>query len=158
MDKRRFFSRLYFVLLTCLLILPCSKDVSGADWMPYFKGDNLSYFYDAQGISFLPNNIIRVWTKCIPKSEEDRVQYIHNIRKMAPNISDNWSSSQVLYEINCKNRTFTVIQVYEYDTEDNVITIASIKGPPISDISPDTMMEDLYKIVCPKKDPKKKGR
>ncbi len=52
MDKRKFLSKLYIVLLTSLLILPCSKDVNGADWIWFDTGlNNSSFFYDADILS-----------------------------------------------------------------------------------------------------------
>ena len=108
------------VLLTCLLILPCPKDVNSAEWKQHFKGCGLLYFNDAKSIILLPNNIIRVWTKYIPQSEEDRVKHIQDTREIVqtmPENWDNWASTQVLYDINCKNRTFKTLEFSHYATE-----------------------------------------
>lgn len=74
MDQRRFFSKLYFGLLAFLLILPCSMDVHGADWIRYVKGDSgKEFFYDVQNINYLPNNSVQVSVKMIPGDEESRL-------------------------------------------------------------------------------------
>jgi hypothetical protein len=159
MDKRRFFSKLYIVLLTCLLILPCSKDANGADWTWFGKGQNsfLLFFYDSESINFLSNNIIRVWVKIIPESEEDRVRYIQDTRKEDQTIPDNWGFSTSLFEINCKNKTYTCIQSTTYSIKNELIK-SDIAKYPYKEITPETIMETLSKIVCAKKDLKKERR
>jgi hypothetical protein len=158
MDKRRFFSMLYFVLLTCLLILPCPKDVSGADWEPYTTGQGIIFFYDADNIIYLPNNIIRAWVLMIAESEESRLRYLMNERKAGRGLPDNWGHLVTLYEINCKNKTYAVIQSTSYSTKKELIQNETIEHPSHEYMPPGTMSEELYKNICIEKDSKKKGR
>src|SRR5512136_165342 len=121
MDKRRFFARLYFVLLTCLLILPCTKDVSGAEWKIFSTAaDDTVYFYDGQSIIYLPNNSVRVFVKQVSENEQSRVKAIASMRKKAPTFPDNWSFSEYLYQINCSDRTGRVFKATLYDTKNEI--------------------------------------
>ena len=156
MGKRRFFSTLYFVLLTCLLILPCSKDVGGADWISYYESNGLLFFYDAENISFLRHNINQIWIASIPESEEVRVKYIQNERKAGATIPENWGFLTSLYEINCRNKTSTLLESKNYNIKDELIDTHTVKHPSPTNISPGTMMEELYKNVCRKAE-KRKG-
>jgi hypothetical protein len=153
MNKRRFLSKFYFVLFTCLLILPCSKDVNGADWRLYFKGTgDVLFFYEADSINVLSNNIIRVLTKGIPQDEEGRMREITYRRNKGVTVPDDWSYTIDLWEINCKNRTSKILNVTSYTTNNEVISSTALsKHPSLEYISPDTMMEFLLKAVCTKK-------
>ena len=156
-DMRNTFG-VIIVLLTCLLILPCSQDVNGAEWKLYWEGESLLFFYDADSINFLPNNIRRVWVQIIPNSEQDRVGHIQHMRKTGRTIPDNWGFTRTLMEFDCENRTSAILSFRLYSTKDE-----SIKGETFTDhsflyIEPETQKEALYRIVCAEKDTKKKGR
>ena len=153
MDKRRFFSKLYLGLLTFLLILPCSMDVNGADWMRYGKGaSGKEFFYDIQSINYLPHNSVQVSVKMIPGDEESRLREITEWRKGYAAFPDNLSYSTFLYEINCKDRTFKVLQGATYNTNNEIIIATTIEHPLVEYISPESMMEGLYNRVCVKHD------
>jgi len=141
------------VLLTCLLILPCSKDVNGADWIRYGKGESGNeLFYDIQSINYLPRNSVQVLVKMIPEDEESRVREIAEWRKGYSAFPDNFSYSTFLYEINCKDRTYKVLQGATYNTKNEIIIATTIEHPVLDNISPGSMMEGLYKIVCVEKE------
>jgi hypothetical protein len=146
------------VLLTCLLILPCSKDVNGADWIWYGKSNGLLLFYDTENITFLRHNINQVWTASIPESEKGRVRHIQNERNAGLAMPENWGFLKALYEIDCKNKTCTLLESTYYNTKDELIDRRTVKHPSPTHISPGTMIEELYKNVCGKKDTKEKER
>jgi hypothetical protein len=152
MDKRRFLSKCYFVLLTCLLILPCSKDANGAVWKWYGKGAHGTfYFYDVESINYLPQNFVRVFVKSIPGDEASREREIAEWRKTIPTIPDNWSYTIYLYEVNCKDRTFKALQGTAYNTKDEVIISSiAIEDSNHIHITPESMMEKLSGTVCVK--------
>jgi hypothetical protein len=145
------------VLLTCLLILPCSKDVNGADWISYGKSNSLLLFYNAENITFQRHNINQVWTASIPESEEVRVRYIQNQRKAGLAMPENWGFLTSLYEINCKDKTSTLLESKVYNINDKVISTDTVKHPSPTHISPETMMGELYKNVCRKTEKRKGG-
>ncbi|MGO9137192.1 MAG: surface-adhesin E family protein [Syntrophales bacterium] len=149
MDKHRFFSKLYFVVLAFLLILPCSMNVHGADWIRYGKGDSgKEFFYDAQNINYPPHNSVQVSVKMIPGDEESRLREITEWRKGYPAFPNNFSYSTFLYEINCRDIIFKVTQGATYNTNNEIIIATTIEHPPLEDISTGSMMEGLYNRVC----------
>ncbi len=140
------------VLLTCLLILPCSKDVNGADWIRYGRGESgTEYFYDVQSINYLPHNSVQVFVKMIQEDEESRAREIAEWRKGYPAFPDNFSYSTFLYEINCKDRTFKTLQGTGYNIKDEVIISSiAIEDSNHIYITPESMMEKLSGTVCVK--------
>jgi hypothetical protein len=156
MDKRGFFSKLYFVLLACLLLLPCSTDVQGADWLRYGKGKSgKEFFYDAQNINYLSRNSLQVSVKMTPGDEESRLREISEWRKGYAAFPDNFSYSTFLYEINCRDRTFKVLQGATYNTNNEIVIATTIEHPLLEFIPPESMMEGLSNRVCVKRDLKK---
>jgi len=121
-------------------------------WISYGKSNGLLFFYDAENMSFLRHNINRVWIASIPESEEDRVRHIQNERNAGLAMPENWGFLTALYEINCKNKTFTLLESADYNIKDELIGTHTVKEPSPTHIAPETMMEELYKNVCRKKD------
>jgi hypothetical protein len=145
------------ILLTSLLILPCSEEVNGADWIWYGKSNGLLFFYDTEDITFLRHNINKVWIANIPESEENRVRHIQNQRKAGLAAPEDWGFLKALYEINCRDKTCTLLESRDYNIKDELIDKHTVKDPSPTHILPKTMMEELYKNVCGKKDTKEKG-
>ncbi|MGZ3635041.1 MAG: surface-adhesin E family protein [Syntrophales bacterium] len=158
MDKRIFFSRLYFVLLACSLILPCSKNANGEKWKFYSQGGGFYCFYDAETINYLPNNSVQVFVKVMSEDKQSRTRWITEMRKDDPTYPDNWSYFTALTEVNCKNRTQTLLQLKNYNTTNELINSKKIEHPNPDYISSDSTAEALYKIVCTKQESKKEGQ
>jgi hypothetical protein len=148
MDKRRFFSKFYFVLLICLLILPCSKYADGARWVFYGASQVEINYYDADSVTPLPNNIIRVWVKHIP---QDAAIPLKLPNAFLFNIPENCPHSIALYEINCTNSTFDVLALTEYNDKGEV-TYSEASPIGYTNIAPDSVGNSLKKIVCQIKD------
>jgi len=145
------------VLLTCLLILPCSKEVNGADWIWYGKSNGLLFFYDAEDTTFLRHNINQVWIASIPESEQERVRHIQNEKNTGLAMRENWGFLKALYEINCKNKTSTLLESRDYNIKDELIGTHIVAHPSPTRISPETMMEELYKNICRKTEKRENG-
>jgi len=160
MDDRKLFSKFYFAVLICLLIVPCSaKTVNGEDWKLYFEGDNgMLFYYDASSIKFLTPNVVHVWMKNFPPNEEVRLNYIQTLRKKEPTFPDNIKYTAALVEINCKSKTFTSLQVTAYGVQGDVVISETIQEPPIEIAPADSMVAALYKVACAKKEVKKKKK
>jgi len=153
MDKRRFFSKFYFVLLTCLLMLSCSKDVNSADWTYCCKSQETKYYYDAESINFLPKNIIRVWMITIPRSGDERLSSIPERRKSYPAA---WSYEKALLEINCIDNTWSILALTLYNDKDKVIQSTKSPKPYPEYAEPDSTPDLINKTICSLKDSKKK--
>jgi len=137
---------------------PCfSNDAHGEDWKLYFEGDNgMLFYYDASSIKFLTPNIVHVWMKNFPPTEEVRLNYIQAMRKKEPTFPDNVKYTAALVEINCKSKTFTSLQVTAYSVQDEVVISETIKDPPVEIVQAESMIDTLYKVVCAKRVFKKK--
>ena len=158
MDKRRFFSRLYFVLLACFVILPCSNNANGEKWKFYSQEGGFYCFYDEESINYLPNNSIQLFVKVTSEDKQSRTRWITEMQKDDPTYSDNWSHFTALTEVNCKNRTQTLLQLNNYSTTNALISSRKIEHPNPDHISPGSTAEALYKIVCAKKESKREGQ
>ncbi len=160
MDNRKLFSRFYFVVLICLLIVPCSaKSVHGEEWEIYFEADNgMLFYYDVASIKFLTPNIVHVWIKNFPPNEEARLNYIQTLRKKEPTFPDNIKYTAALVEINCKSKTFTSLQVTAYSIQDEVVISETMQDPPIEIVPAESMMNALQRAVCAKREVKKKKK
>jgi hypothetical protein len=87
-----------------------------------------------------------------PEDEGGRARAITEWRKRYPTFPDDLSYSTFLYEINCKDRTFTVLQWIIYNAKNEIINATPIEHPLLDYISSESMMEGLYKVVCVRKD------
>jgi len=141
MDKRRLFSTLYIVFFVSLFILLCvSKKVISADWTFIGQAENNdSWYYDADNINFLPNNIIRVWAKHIP-NEDAALRYAYSL---------------LLYEVNCKDNTLTILAVMDYNDDDELIYSVQPAKPAPDYIVSDSIGYIFHKTICSLKDLKK---
>jgi len=99
-----------------------------------------------------------MWTKSTPTSEEGRAKEVMNLRTVDPTIPYNYSYSTILYEINCKDRTFKALYVATYNTEHKILSSTYMTNRSLARILPESMMDELSKIVCVKKDLKKEKR
>ena len=158
MDTKGFLLKFYVAVLICLLLSPCfSSNAHGENWKLYFEGDNgMSFYYDAESIKFLAPEIIHVWIKNYPPNEEVRLNYIRTLRKKEPTLPDDVRYSTALAEIHCKHKTYTCLQVKAYSVQDEAVISATMEQPSSETISRDSMMSALQKVVCAKKDVKKK--
>ncbi|MGO9139347.1 MAG: surface-adhesin E family protein [Syntrophales bacterium] len=152
---RNVFRGIIILLLTCLPILPCPKDVGGAEWIRYATGGGVLRLYDAESINYLPNNSVRVFVKMIPEDEEIRLKMIADFRKIDPTL-DNFRQLRSLYEINCKDRTYKSVQIIFYNKEERAIGKLTDEEASVTYISPESTEELLYEKMCVKKDTTKK--
>lgn len=141
MDKHRFFSMLYIVFFISMFVsLYISKDVISADWTFVGKAkNNGSWYYDAESISFLPNNIIQVWAKHIPNEAATR-RYVYSL---------------TLWEVNCKDNTLNILAVMAYNDKDEAIYSEKAPKPNPDYIVPASIGYVMQKTVCSLEDLKK---
>jgi hypothetical protein len=97
--------------------------------------EHCPFFYDSESITKISDNVIQVWTKTPREGEGDDLN---------------------LYQIDCKKRMFVELDYYEKGKWENAhfnpSPETSWKG-----VKPESFIEDLYYIICNKKDQKRKG-
>jgi hypothetical protein len=159
MDKRRSFSKAYIVFFISLFVLLCaSKDVLGADWTSIEKMKEASWYYDAESMRFLRNNIILVWAKIVPDVEDARVRQLKRRKKEQIAVERNYLYSLILNEINCEDKTTKILQIIEYNNKGEVIKIQYISNRVLQYNVPGSIEDRFQKTVCSLKDSKKKKR
>ncbi len=128
--------------------------VQGAEWV-YFSGDSLNNvrFYDRETLTKLPNGIIKVWDKK-EYSKEGRSQYIQALFSGALDAKryEKLSHTLSFSEINCATRQEKLMTITNYSSEGLVLDSATSKLQPSegwNPITPESIGEALYKVVCP---------
>ena len=158
MDKRRFFSKPYIVFFIILFVLLCiSKDVIGANWKFVGQTEEFSWYYDAESINLLQNDI-RVLVKYIPNDEDARLRYLESRQKKQIGLPDNYSHSLFLYEVNCEDKTIKTLIITEYTNEEEIIKSENMSNPAPIYTVPGSIGYKIQKTICSLKDSKKKRR
>ena len=115
------------ILLVVGLIIS-SANVWGADWKEFGEANTGVFYYDSAGISTTPEGFVRVW--------------IHNLTKRETNLA----------EFKCKERSYHVLDVIQYDEARGIKSRETYYDSPTPNwyaISPKSVPERLYEIVCP---------
>ena len=125
-------------------------EVRGADWK-YFSagGDGTFYWYDAQGVTYQSNRIIRVWIKKVKAHEiMDMVKSgakitAYELEQMT--LERDYERS--LIEIDCVEKTFNHLQKLNYDPK-GVLKSGESKPGARKSIQKNSNAERLYQAVC----------
>jgi len=143
---------------------PESKN--GACWVSIGGSKDMTWYYDAERIKFLPNNIIRVWVKTSPNDEDARLKVLERNEKRARKFGipydeakyANYAYTTTLYAINCKDNTQDILASSDYNDESETISsVKVVKKDPVY-VIPDFIAEFLNKTICSLKDSKKKSK
>jgi hypothetical protein len=155
-------------------------EVWGVDWTYYadtgIKGD--VYYYDKESITSLPEGVVRVRERVIKdedlkKAFEEKKGAVQKFieRRVSGKKAISKEESEQIYEecqkeflrdlviagkriqieLKCGDKMFRLISGVEYDEKGNAIR--GISGSPSEwlQIIPETPIENLHKILCPKK-------
>jgi hypothetical protein len=134
--------KLRIAILVFGLIIISIGDVYGADWKLYEYNEKFLAYYDAQSITRLSKNIVRIWLK--RNYTEKGVMYmVGNLGKKYENLS----YSIILNEINCIEKMFRLKSRIDYDNKGGVIYSSSF---PLewNFIIPGSIGETLYEEIC----------
>jgi hypothetical protein len=154
---------LYLILICLIFLIGVDKRANGAAWFPYASSNEGSFEFDLESLISSAPNVIKVWTK-----EKLDPQYQAKILKkgydegghpqagsiVAKQYIEKYKFSKKYWEIDCKDRTSKILQIHDYDKNDEIFhsTDALFLGIAKStSIVPETIMEALYKMVCPSK-------
>ena len=91
-------------------------------------------------------------------AEKERIRHIQNEKNAGLAMPENWGFLKTLYEINCKNKTSTLLESRSYNIKDVLIGTHIATNPSPTHISPKTMMEELYKNICRKTENRENGK
>jgi hypothetical protein len=102
-------------------------EARAAEWKEFAEATTGVFQYDAASISSTPEGFVRVW--------------IHNVTEQKTN----------LVELNCKERTYHVLDVIQYDEANRIKSRETYYDNPTHNwygISAKSVPESLYEIVC----------
>jgi len=135
------------ISVVCLLMLSYTA-VNGAEWVYYGESVNGQRHYDKESISSV-KGIIKVWSKTI-YSEKGKQKYIEEakIDGSYKKRYEDLSYATMLYVFKCDTREYDFTFGVGWDSEGSQIDTISIPSISYRPISPETVTETLYKIVC----------
>ncbi len=125
-------------------------EVWGADWKYFSMTQNGTFFwYDTQGVTYHPNEVIRVWIKVVIADN-----ILEKIKKSGAKLTESELDQMVserdyeksLIEINCVKKTYGCLERYKYDSR-GFIKSGALEFA-IEDIQPNSVAETLYKTLC----------
>ncbi len=126
--------------------------VNGADWKFYAKTVNrdIKYYYSPESINHRSKNIVSVWIKILPVSEEIKNKTIQKREKLRLTIEgyENYEYSLRLKEINCGAKMHSILSYVDYDKKLSVLDSFYYNSPEWAPIVPDSGGESLYRLVC----------
>jgi hypothetical protein len=125
-------------------------EVWGADWKYFASGaDRTFWWYDAQGVTFLPNRVVQVWVK---KVKADEIRHIVKTGAKLTlyeieQITSEKDYERILMEIDCVKKTAYERQKLNYDSK-GVLKSGESKPGSKKSIPKDSVAERLYNVVC----------
>ena len=134
--------KLRIAILAFGLIIISIGEVYGADWKLYGFGDDHLDYYDTQGITRPPKNIVRVWIRW-DYTEKGVMDTVEKFWKKYENLDH----LKYLREINCVEKMIRYLSATYYDNKGKVIHSLS-SSPERHFIIPESMGENLYKEIC----------
>ncbi len=130
------------VILVGLFILTYAE-VWGADWKSYGRNDFGEYYYDAESVNHLPNNIVSVWTKEI-SSQKSIVDMVNRLGIVYSDLG----YINTLWKVYCVGRKFRAVEEVCYSKSNSFIDSPNVSEAEWKFIIPDSMLEVLSKVVC----------
>ncbi len=119
----------------------------GADWKYYAENELGKYYYDAESVKRLSNNIVSVWVMEI-SSQKSVIDAVNRFGKRYSDLGQ----MNILWEIDCIGKKSRVLEVLYYSKSKSLIsatsTAADSQRAEWKFIIPDSMAEFLSKAVC----------
>lgn len=160
---KRLLVKLEVVLLGfCILFIFSYTKAKGEDWKVYYVSDSDFYFYDVDSITKF-KEAVKVSEKSVarqikPYNLTEALKKIVEIEnKSLKEMNDESRKKTIetlaaqetirLYEINCSREMYRIITGMEYDKEETLID--SVISSKWDYVKPDSIIEKLYKAVCP---------
>jgi hypothetical protein len=138
-----------------LLLSPCS--VWAGDWEYYGTNGEYFCFYNPSRIVRPDPETVQVWLKWLATKEgkKKRTQEMDQ-RKIPKAVYEKYEATQVLMEINCREKKYLVLSLADFDDKEKII-LSGLKTcfprelAQSFPIEADTSEEDLRVLLCPAK-------
>ena len=125
----------------------------GKDWELFFVTPPTNAYYDKDGMQRSPEGIVKVWYRVV-NSQRERRNVVSKLSQASPDVNwDGYKESRYQVAINCEDKKIS--NRYSVHYNENMYALAvgkyEIRWEPIP---PKSMMEELYKEVCPETEKK----
>jgi len=117
--------------------------VWGADWKQVRSTGSAILYYDTEEITYPSKDVVKVLTKWAYTEKG-----IKNAQEIFGKNYGNLGYSTKSYEINCKDKTSRILSITDYNKDGTVILSNSKTNAEWSRISPESVLDSLYKMVC----------
>ncbi len=115
----------------------------GADWKYIGKAYQGMYFYDAGSMRRSSEGIVKVWIKVL--YTEEGVNYMV---KLLGRKYETLSYAIILFEYRCGDKVKQIVPIAFYSGDGKVLISADNRTSDWNSMSPDSIDEALYKILC----------
>ncbi len=129
------------VILSGFFLLGYS-DAMGEEWKLFSESEGSSYYLGAESVSFLSDNVVKVWVKVVV-SKKDRSAWVAKGGQKYLNLS--YIKSPL--EINCKEKLERSLSLELFSEQD---ILDSFKGEKLQwrSIPPGSNWDNLHKAIC----------
>ena len=159
-SRKKPFVWICWLALIPLLSLPTAW---GEEWKYYSTNEHFFCFYDPTRIVRPSPEVVQVWLKWLatPEGIHNRTQEMVQ-RKIPREAYETYETTQVLMEMNCRDRTYMVLSLSDFNEKGREISAGSkacylrefTKAFPILK---NTSEEELHAILCTPKERSGKG-
>ncbi len=160
---KRLLVKLEVVFLSfCILFIFSYTKAKGEDWKVYYVSDSDFYFYDVDSITKF-KEAVKVSEKSVARQvkqynltealkeivEIENKSHRETGDELREKAIDTLAAQEIrrLYEINCSRKMYCIITGMKYDKEGTLIN--SVISSKWDYVKPDSIVEKLYKAVCP---------
>lgn len=116
----------------------CAEDV-----VFFGKSSGGDFYYDRESIHRLDNGKFHVWVNLVFSKEA-----IESMGGTFPDIKEKMYRDVILYEIDCWEKRYRIMQYAIYDKSGNVLKRATSEKPAAYDCGPGTVYDSLGRAVC----------
>jgi hypothetical protein len=165
------------IMLLVIGLISDPVEAWGVDWCHYGTSDMGQFYYDKDSLTYLPENVVRVWERVIKdedlkKAFEEKKEATQKFiegkvsgkkalsKEQTELLYEQWqkefvrdlviSEKRMLIEVKCGEKMFRLTSGVEYDDKGNAkkgFAASQVEWLPVG---PEEPIEGLYNLVCPK--------
>ena len=157
-NRKRFWVKSVVWFLSAVFLAILDPDpLRGGDWEYYGFNGQYFCFYSPRRVVRPDSETVQVWLKWLATKEgkKQRIQEMDQ-RKIPKSTYEKYEATQVLMEINCREKKYLVLSLADYDDKEKVI-LSGLKTcfprelAQSFSLEADTSEEDLRALLCPEK-------
>ena len=131
------------VFAVIVFVVSFAIEARVVDWKYVGTGWSSLHYYDAQSIKWVSTDIVQVWEKISYRKKAIQ----SHIKKFGPEYKK-LSYCISLWEFNCSEEKSNLLESTDYNQDRGVIHSYTYDSPSWHLITPGTVEEQLFNIVC----------